>query len=449
MYRAARDSALVTSFWAGERPTVEASWPRADDGADPVAPEPGELLDGVYRVVKTLGLGGMGIVVLARDERLERDVALKLIHSRLLGSQGVDARFLAEARAMARIRHENVVSVYAFGQVHGVPYFVMEYVPGTDLGCVLDSKDGGLPTDEAIRILRPICRAIDAIHSAGTIHRDLKPSNVLIGRGQRVVVTDLGLARLMDRPASESEHGLVAGTPDYLAPEVLRGEEPTPASDVYALGVMAYELFTGRLPFEAESVEDVFNMHLNEPPPLPSSFRPTLPAALDDALLAALEKQPQRRPASGMALLREVVAAHEDAMVPASSVRILIADDDAEMQLYSAAVLEEAFPGAEIECVGDGGQALSSLERHPVSLVLMDLDMPALNGFELTQAMRARAATKKTPIIVMTAVGGGSEWRKLATLGANAFLVKPFEAGELVSAVRRLLGMPGARDNVG
>ena len=193
----------------------------------------------------------MGVVMLAWDERLERDVAIKLITPGQMNALARE-RFLFEARAMARVRHENVVEIYALGETNGAPFFVMEYVPGTTLANWLDDGilDDCLPAiDESLGYLDQICRGVSAIHASGSVHGDLKPANILLGPTSRVAVADMGLSRVLDADGS-SDHPL-AGTPAYIAPEFAQTNLPpdmVSRGDVYALGVIAYEMLTGEPP---------------------------------------------------------------------------------------------------------------------------------------------------------------------------------------------------------
>jgi eukaryotic-like serine/threonine-protein kinase len=404
------------------------------------APEPGQVIDGAYRVVRALGQGGMGVVLQAHDVRLDRDVAIKVIRPRLLLIPNFRRRFLAEARAMARVRHENVVAIHAFGELDGVPYFVMEYVIGTDLE-TWTCAHGPLHVDEAVGILGQICRGVQAIHDAGAVHRDLKPSNVLIGSGLRVAVADFGLAHL---EAGERGSGsfAVAGTPEYMAPELVADASPTigPASDIYSLGVIAYLLLAGRHPFpDADSLARRFK----DPVPRPSDARPELTEAFDGIVTAALARYPECRPASAREMNEALHAARRRPSGPVPRPpRILVADDDPHMRALLTATLRAAVPGARIEAVADGQSALAALDREPADVALVDLQMPGLSGFEVTASLRASERGRRTPILIMTAVGGAADWRVLAEMGANGFLVKPFTPQQLAAAVSRALEVP-------
>jgi serine/threonine-protein kinase len=422
-------------------PTGTSSAPPAKDGT-PVweGPQVGTLIDGAYRVVGPLGQGGMGTVVLALDERLQRDVAIKLIRPAYGSHKKARERFLIEARAMARVRHENVVEIFAFGDLAGSPYFVMEYVPGSNIANWLDDLilEDKLPSvDESLGYLDQICRGLTAIHASGAVHGDLKPSNILLGPASRVALADLGLSRLFDHTGGVGDHPM-AGTPAYLAPEFARVDLPShllQRSDIYALGVIAYEMLTGAPPFDIVSTQDMLMAH-GAPPPLPHKLRPELTAVFDAPLLSALCVDPAQRTPSADALRRQLLRAREALDTRHSQLRILVADDDTDFLALARETLAYGFPGAQIEVVRDGNAALAAIDREPASLAVIDLDMPGMNGVELTAALRANY---RLPIMVCTAAGGAPDWRLLQAIGADGFLVKPIDPFALISLARKML----------
>jgi serine/threonine protein kinase len=402
-------------------------------------PAGGTLIGDSYRVVGPLGQGGMGVVVLAVDERLERDVAIKLIRPAYTRSPSARDRFLIEARAMARVRHENVVEIYAFGEFLDTPYFVMEYVPGTNVANWLDDGllEDRLPSvDEALGYLDQVCRGVAAIHASGAVHGDLKPSNLLIGPASRVAVADMGLSRLFDPTGRLGDHPM-AGTPAYMAPEFARTDlsrELVQRGDVYALGVIAFEMLSGHQPFAIETTADMLLAHSIGRPPTPSQFRPELTHAFDDSLLNALKFDPVERTRSADAFRRALLEARETLTSNYNAVRIIIADDDRDFLALATEALAYGFPGAKIEAVTDGEAALRACDREPASLAVIDLDMPGMNGVELTAALRAQYSL---PIVVVTASGGAPDWHLLSSLGADGFLVKPIDPFALVALARK------------
>jgi serine/threonine protein kinase len=391
----------------------------------------GDVVGGVYRILGELGRGAMGVVLLGFDLQLQRKVAIKLVSSVGLGPQERQ-RFIQEARAMALVNHPNVLHIHAFGEHAGVPYFVMEFVEGRTVDDWL-FESGGLPEiDTALRILSDICEGVSAIHASGAVHRDLKPSNVLLDNQLRARVADLGLA------APYLDGGVVkeiAGTPAYMAPEVaFEGEQPaSPQSDVYALGCMAYELLTGTLPFDSETALGLMVQHATAKPPPPSSRRPGLSSAFDDVLLNALEKNPQDRTASADLFRRSLKEARASSLEP---VRILVAEDDADFRDLLALKLSMEFPDADILCVDNGRALVDAFAEKRASVVMIDLQMPILDGVAVTALLRARPDAENVPIIVMTASGGPQEWKLLASLGADRFLVKPVNLDDVINTLR-------------
>jgi serine/threonine-protein kinase len=395
--------------------------------------DPGALV-GSYRIVRLIGAGGMGSVYLARDESLDRNVAIKLIRTDGAPPLDVLERFRAEARTMARIAHPNVVRIHALGEIDGLPYIVMEHVPGTDLARLIANADGPLRIALGLALLDQICRGVSAMHAAGVVHGDLKPANVLFGPGFRVVVSDLGLARRMGAaPAGWS-------TPLYSAPELGHDEEARPEQspriDVYSIGVIAYELLTGQLPFGSET-QRLAAVHEGRLPRRPSEVRPDLGPAFDELLLAALATDPAQRPPSVDALRRALERANS---TPRSSrpLRILVADDDPAYCDLVSRILARGFRGSTIESTPDGASALASALRTKPDLIVSDLDMPLMNGVELVAELRARPELADVPVIVLSAIGGPADWSLLERLGANAFVGKPFDAQQLSSVARAL-----------
>jgi serine/threonine-protein kinase len=276
---------------------------------------------------------------------------------------------------------------------------------------------------------------VDAIHETGTMHRDLKPSNLLIDKSFRVAVGDFGLARA---PEPGGTPGPLVGTAAYMAPEAAFGEE-TPreqARDIYALGCIAYELLVGRPPFVGSTDMNVLTQHVLQAPVPPSERRTGLPAVYDTVILKALAKDVEERFLTAGAFRDALLAAHRGTADPA---RILVADDDPDWRQILASALIERFPRSVVDQVGDGAAALEAFCDNPYSVVLVDLEMPEMDGTKLTVLLRAIDSAHRTPIIVLTAAGGPSEWKRLSAIGADAFLVKPVDAEDVELVIRRTL----------
>jgi eukaryotic-like serine/threonine-protein kinase len=419
------------------------------EGGDATArrdtPPAGSLIDGKYRVVRTIGSGGMGIVVLAHDESLDRNVAIKVIRSDYVGSASARRLFSAEARAMARVKHPNVVEIYAYGEHEGSPFFAMQYVRGCDLHEWLERYDDGVvSTDEAIGLLAQICRGVEAMHAVGTIHQDIKPCNVLIGPRFEVAVTDFGLAQFL-RAASHEGASMHIGTPPFTAPEVVRGEkisnELAPRVDVYALGVLAYQLLTGCYMFPVEDTQKLFHYQSTFDPKPPSTVRPELPPAFDEAVLAALRREPRERTASPSAFLQSLFDAREITQTRAM-IRplVLVVDDDPSALRLLQTLLRNGISSIDVVTAVNGQEALAAIRQRRPAVVITDLEMPRVNGMELVAALRASNDTSEVPIIVTSSVGSAKDWRVLHQMGANDFLPKPLNPDTLCATVRRYIG---------
>jgi eukaryotic-like serine/threonine-protein kinase len=257
---------------------------------------------GNYKLLSELGRGGMGVVYKARQEDLDRVVAVKMILSSHLASPEQVRRFQAEARAAAKLRHSHIVPIHEVGQLNGQDYFTMEYIEGQSLAQRIKDTPMDIPT--AVRIVSAIARAVEYLHRQGIVHRDLKPSNILLDAQGEPYLTDFGLAKFFAQDAEHTATGVIAGTPAYMAPEQAagRGREVGPGADVYSLGAILYELLTGVPPFLEENPLDTLLNVLSVDPMLPRRLNPKIPRQLELICLTCLQKTPGERYASAEAL---------------------------------------------------------------------------------------------------------------------------------------------------
>ena len=274
--------------------------------ADPLV---GQILDGRYRIEDRIARGGMATVYSATDLRLDRYVAIKVMHASLAEDSAFVSRFVREAKAAARLTDPHVVAVYDQGEDRGLIYLVMEYVPGRTVRDVL-REYGRLSPEQALTILDPVLQALEAAHTAGFVHRDVKPENVLLTDDGRVKVADFGLARAITAgTATAATQGLLIGTVAYLSPEQVQRGIADARSDVYGAGILLYEMITGAVPFAGETPLAVAYQHVNAVVPVPSSVRPGIPAEVDALVARATERDPDRRypdAASFLADLRRI-----------------------------------------------------------------------------------------------------------------------------------------------
>jgi serine/threonine protein kinase len=285
----------------------------------------GKTLDGTYRIEQLLGKGGMGSVYRARDINLNRDVAIKVMHAYFTDDATFRARFLQEARAVANLDHPGIVKVYAFGQDLGQLYIVMDFIRGQTLSAWLKRLAEGnkiIALSESLSIVRQVALALHYAHEKGVLHRDVKPSNIMLKptdpslqEGAELpfepVLTDFGLAKLAEGGV-QTQSGTTMGTPTYMSPEQCMGYEPDRRSDIYSLGILLFELTTGRVPFEAKTLTQAIRMHTQEPPPAPRSINPNLPVEVENIILTALAKEKEDRYATARDMaeaLRSAIAA--------------------------------------------------------------------------------------------------------------------------------------------
>ncbi|HEU4461326.1 MAG TPA: serine/threonine-protein kinase, partial [Solirubrobacterales bacterium] len=270
-----------------------------------------------YRIESRLGRGGMGILFLAVEPGLERRVALKLIAPEAVADEVFARRFAEESRIAASIEHPNVVPIYAAGEEDGVPWIAMRYVPGSDLGRRI-TREGRLGPEQAVALIAQVGNGLDAIHAAGLVHRDVKPANVLLSGdpgAEHAYITDFGVARNVATQSGLTQTGRFVGTLDYVAPEQIAGEPIDARVDVYALGCLLFKLLTGEVPFPREGEAARLYAHLNDPPPAPSLYEPSISMALDDVVARAMSKAPDDRYPSAGDLGRAAQAALSGAAV--------------------------------------------------------------------------------------------------------------------------------------
>ena len=256
--------------------------------------EEGRLLNNRYQLLELIGSGGMADVFRARDLMLERTVAIKVLHDTYSDDKALQDRFKQEARAAANLSHPNIVTVHDFGFDNAQLFIVMEYIPGKDMKTILRTR-GRYSVDDAIPLMVQACAGIGYAHRAGLVHCDVKPHNMIVTPDGRLKVTDFGIARALSTIMPDERADVVWGSPQYFAPEQAAGEPPSPASDVYSLGIVLYEMLTGALPFTAPDSQELARLHLEQAPIPPSEYVPDIPPALEEIVLKVLSKEPAAR----------------------------------------------------------------------------------------------------------------------------------------------------------
>ena len=267
------------------------------------------ILNSRYELERQIGEGGMARIYIGRDLRLNRRVAIKIPQQHLLGEPGFLERFRHEAQAAAMLSHPNIVDIYDVGQDGDLPYIVMEYVDGVNLKTIIN-REAPLTVTRAIHLAEQIARGLHAAHRAGMIHRDVKPQNVLVTADGQAHVTDFGVAK-SHLSTALTETGIAFGTVDYLAPEQAQGQPATVQSDLYALGIVLYEMLTGQLPFSGDTALAVAMKHVSELPVAPRRLNPNIPVGLEGLILRMVAKDPAQRPRSAEEFARLLTSYHQ------------------------------------------------------------------------------------------------------------------------------------------
>lgn len=263
------------------------------------------IISNRYQVFSTIATGGMAVIYEAQDIILERKVALKILKRELSEDPSFQNKFRSEAKASANLNHPNIVTTYDFGFDKDRLYIVMEFIEGMDLKEWIRQQPSVNP-EKSLDYLKQASRGLSYAHSSGFVHCDVKPQNMLLDVGGGLKITDFGVARAIETITRDEKYSEVWGSPYYISPEQTRGDPPTTASDVYALGVIAYELMTGTLPFSADNTAELLQMHRVQEPLPPIKIAHTIPASLNNLILEALSKDPSRRPKDASAFLESL-----------------------------------------------------------------------------------------------------------------------------------------------
>ena len=416
---------------------------------------------GPYSVVERIGRGGMATVYKAYHAALDRYVAIKVLPEFFAEDEEYRERFHQEAMSVARLRHPNILSVYDFGHERGIAYLVLELVSG---GTLADRLGTRIDIHDTVAMLKPIADALDHAHRNGVLHRDIKPSNILLHRDGTPVLADFGLAKLAASVRRLTASGIVMGTPEYMSPEQAAGDPIGPPSDLYAFAIVAYEMLTGRVPFEADTPAAVLLSHLNKAMPAMHELRGELSRHAEDALRRALAKSPSERfqtatefvaaltpaawPTAGQS--EQAVTAVAARRPPSGPTRklpsVLVVDDG----VANRELIEACLAGVECEVrlAADGPSALAAVDSREPDLVLLDVQMPGMDGHEVCRRIKSDPNRRLIPIVMITALNSVSDRVTALESGADDFMSKPVERVELVARVKSSLRLKAVYDKL-
>ena len=413
---------------------------------------------GAYKIVGRIGRGGMATVYRAYHPALDRYVAIKALPDFFAEDPQYRERFQIEARSVARLKHPNILEIYDYGYEDGVAYLVLELVEAGTLG---DRLGRPMELRDAIGVLDQIAGALDYAHRQGILHRDIKPSNILLHVDGTPVLADFGLARMAGSMQRLTSSGTVMGTPEYMSPEQAADEPLTPSSDLYSFAVVAYEMLTGRVPFQADTPAATLLCHVTKQMPPTRELRGELSAHVESVLKRALAKRPEERyptaaafvtalkPAAWPARRGEVAspspATRRLARPDRTPVVLVVDDGEANRELIEACL---AGVDCQVRTAADGASALKAIQVSPPDLILLDVQMPGMDGFEVCNRIKTTSASRLIPVVMITSLNDTSDRVRALEAGADDYMTKPVDRVELVARVTSMLRLKSVYDSL-
>ena len=421
---------------------------KTHDQTDPLI---GRLIDQRYRVTRRLARGGMATVYVAQDERLERPVALKVMHPHLAESDDFVERFHREARAAARIVHPGVVSVFDQGVVSDQGFLVMELIDGTNLRALLNAQ-GAFTIPQALRYTTDILEALRAAHRMGVIHRDIKPENILVPTDGPAKVADFGLARAVSE-GSTSATGNMLGTVAYIAPEIVLTTEANARSDLYSVGIMLYEMLTGAVPWADESPLQIASHHVSEDVPSPSATLPWIPREIDDLVAALTARNPANRCADASDALDLVARAAASIPFDIANRRAEVAREDSRSGSETTALNTEVMPTQLTQAMPvPAATAVTTATALPAATAVTTVhastptETPSAGELPAKMSTRAILLAVIAFLLIVAASFGGSWW--WTEYGPGSYLTMPTTTGRDLADVQADLGAIGLASSV-
>jgi len=413
---------------------------------------------GSYKIIGRIGRGGMATVYRAYHPALDRYVAIKALPDFFADDPLYRERFQQEARSVARLKHPNILEIYDFGYEDGLAYLVLELVEG---GTLADRLGRPMDLRDAVAVLEQIAGALDYAHREGILHRDIKPSNILLHVDGTPVLADFGLAKMAGSMQRLTSSGTVMGTPEYMSPEQAADEPLTGSSDVYSFAVVAYEMLTGRVPFQADTPAATLLSHVTKQMPPTRELRGELSAHVQGVLERALAKRPDERYPSAAAFVAALKPAawpgrRGEVAPPSPAARglarpervpvVLVVDDgEANRELIEACL---AGVDCQVRTAADGTSALKAIQASPPDLVLLDVQMPGMDGFEVCGRIKASQASRLIPVVMITSLDDTSDRVRALEAGADDYMTKPVDRVELVARVTSMLRLKNVYDSL-
>ncbi|TMC35679.1 MAG: response regulator, partial [Chloroflexi bacterium] len=413
---------------------------------------------GAYRLLERIGRGGMSSVYRAYHAALDRYVAIKVLPDFFADDPLYRERFQQEARSVAHLKHPNILEIFDFGCEDNIAYLVLELV---EAGTLADRVGKPMELREAVRVLEQLAGALDHAHQHGVLHRDIKPSNILLRADGTPVLADFGLAKMAGSLRRLTGSGVVMGTPEYMSPEQAADEPLGPASDLYSFAIVAYEMLTGRVPFQGDTPAATLLSHVTKQMPALPELRGELSAHVADVLRRGMAKRAEERFASAATFVAALKPAvwparlGENALPQAATRRlarpdrqpvVLVVDDgEANRELIEACL---AGVDCRVRSAVDGVSALMAIQTSPPDLVLLDVQMPGMDGYEVCRRIKSSSASRLLPVVMITSLDDTSDRVRALEAGADDYMTKPVDRVELVARVTSALRLKSVYDSL-
>jgi len=412
-----------------------------------VKPASGPLLDGSlignrFRILREIGKGNRGIVYDADDIILEEKVALKVLYSHLIQDKRLINKFKREIKQARKIKHPNVCNIYDFGTVGDIFFISMEYLRGDIMSRRLLARD--IQPEHYVKILTGLVRALEAAHAERIVHRDLNPSNIMLDPNSRPVVMNFGIARFMGqsdiiqtKKKPSSNAASFTCSPYYMAPEQFYSGNVDHRSDIYAFGVIAYELYTGTLPFAGDTPVALAIKHVHHEPPSPRTINPDIPEHIEQLILKCLQKKQTERFAEATDILGLLTGENHSATTERP--KVVVADDNDNIRELIGTILEDH--GCQVFFAKDGEEAIARVMQTKPALIILDLMMPVLDGYQAAEFLRDNSLSADIPIVMITSRIDEEYKSYSKSIGIKDHLTKPIDIEVLEKILHKHLSL--------
>lgn len=384
-----------------------------------------------YSVIRKIGEGGMAVVFQCIDKQLDDTVALKILKPDLVNVKDIFFRFKQEIKIARKISHRNICRIYDFGSFEDLSYIVMEYLEGVPLSSVVRIK-GAIPDERKLKIAIRILQGLEAAHQLRIVHRDLKPSNIMIIKNLEPVITDFGLASHSgNQTVTPADHSLF-GTPAYMSPEQIVGKQTDHRADIYAFGLIFYELMTTSYPYDDTNYFKLLYSHINEEPAPPNTLIPELDNRVNDIILKCVAKEPDVRYQCASDVLTEIMATYDYKQPEATqkeSKKVLVVDDEKAV-LNMLNRMFQSF-GMNVLISNNGQDAITKAMSEHLDLICLDIMMPEMTGFEVAEILLSNPKTKNVPIVILTAKNDTEYMQYSRQLGVLDYITKPIHRADI------------------